>query len=134
MKRSPTYYHNRRLLKELANENTEFRPKKKDVEEWFDILNEQIFGNKLEPFPEIRVKKSTWYHAMFYYWTEKEEQDPELEIHNCFKNKKLFVEILAHEMVHYFQHTYYEPVGHGPSFMAWRDNFKLRGLILYKVA
>ena len=47
-----------------------------------------------------------------------------------YKCEKLFVEVLAHEMIHHFQNLNDEPLGHGPTFWAWRDNFKLRGLTL----
>ena len=134
MKRSPDYYRNRKLIKELKDDGVKFRPKIEDVEEWFDILNEQIFGNKLSPLTEIRVCKLKGYHGLFLYWNKSEEQDPELEMHKVYESKKMFVEILAHEMVHHFQYTHDEPLGHGPSFMAWRDNFKLKGLNLYKAA
>ena len=134
MKRSQDYYHNRKLLRELKDDGVKFRPKVVDIREWFNILNEQIFSNKLSPLSEIRVCKLEGYHGMFLYWNKSEEQEPELEMHKVFESKKLFVEILAHEMIHYFQYSYDEPLGHGPSFWAWRDNFKLKGLTLHKVA
>lgn len=139
MKRSPDYYHNRKLLRELKYDDTKFRPKQEDIETWFIILNEQIFGNKLKPFNKIRVKRLHRTHAFFNYWSKADlkqgkPNEVSLEMHCVFDSKKLFVEILAHEMIHHFQHSYNEPLGHGPSFTVWRDNFKLKGLTLYKVA
>ena len=134
MKRSPDYYTNRRRLKQLQYDNVKFRPTVEDIKEWFPILNEQIFGNKLKDFTEIRVKKLRRTHAFFNYEDDRSNRDTSIDMHCLFSSKKLFVEILAHEMVHHFQHSYNEPLGHGPSFLAWRDNFKLRGLTLYKVA
>lgn len=139
MKHFPDYYHNRRRLKQLRYDNVKFRPTVEDIREWFVILNEQIFGNKLKDFNEIKIKRLHKTHAFFNYWTKSELKDgrPDevsLEMHVVFSSKKLFIEILAHEMIHYFQHSYNEPLGHGSSFLAWRDNFKLRGLTLYKVA
>lgn len=139
MKPSVTYYQNRKLLRELKDDDVKFRPSTQDITEWFDILNEQIFGNKLKPFDEIRVKRLHRTHAFFNYWTKEDlrkgkPNETSLEMHVVFNSKKLFVEILAHEMIHHFQHLYNEPLGHGPSFTAWRDNFKLKGLTLYKVA
>ena len=132
--RSPTYYHNRKRLKQLTYDNVKFRPTVEDIKEWFPILNEQIFGNKLKDFTEIRVKKLRRTHAFFNYEDDRSNRDTSIDMHCLFSSKKLFVEILAHEMVHHFQHSYNEPLGHGPSFLAWRENFKLRGLTLYKVA
>ena len=138
MKRSPTYYQNRKILRELKDD-CKFRPTVQDIEKWFDILNEQIFGNKLKPFNEIRVKRLHRTHAFFNYWTKAElregkPNETSLEMHVVFDSEKFFVEILAHEMIHQFQHYYNEPLGHGPTFLAWSDNFKLKGLTLYKVA
>ena len=139
MKHSQTYYHNCKLLTELK-EDGKFRPTVEDIQKWFDILNEQIFGNKLVPFHDIKIKKLNRTHAFFHYWTQAEDKDKNiakdtlLEMHCVFKSEKFFVEILAHEMIHHFQYSYDEPLGHGPTFMAWRDNLKLKGLTLYKVA
>lgn len=131
MKRSADYYLNRKMLKSV-DENIKFYPKLKDVEKWFNILNEQIFGNKLPSFTKITVKKLHRTHAFYVYWPKSEGIEPELEIHRYFRSEKFFVEILAHEMIHHFQHCYDEPLGHGPSFTAWHDNLKLKGLTLYK--
>ena len=65
MKRSQAYYRNRKLLKELMYDETKYRPTVSDIEEWFVILNEQIFGNKLPQFNEIRVGRPRKVHALF---------------------------------------------------------------------
>ena len=135
MKRSKDYYQNRKVLKELVYEKRKFKPKVEDIETWFDILNEQLFGNKLQRFHKIYVKRHKDAHAYFNFWTGKDkDRPPELSMDKIFLNKKMFIEILAHEMIHLFQYQFKEPLGHGPSFWVWRDNFKLKGLKLYKVA
>ena len=45
-----------------------------------------------------------------------------------YRSKKMFVEVLAHEMVHHYQALHNEPVGHGPSFYRWRDKLNKKGL------
>ena len=134
MKRSQEFYHNRNMIKKLKYDNVKFRPKVEDVDLWFSILNEQIFGNKLPKFGSIQISRKKHFHALFHYWPKKENKPTELWMNNVFENKKLWVEILAHEMVHLFQYSYDEPLGHGPSFLAWRENFNLKGLKLHKVA
>lgn len=134
MKRSQAYYRNRKLLKELTYDKTKYRPTVSDIEEWFIILNEQIFGNKLPKFNEVRVGRPKRVHALFLYWPGDKEKGSSLVMTKVFENKKLFVEILTHEMIHLFQHTFDEPLGHGPSFRVWSDNLKLKGLKLYKAA
>jgi hypothetical protein len=135
MKRSKDYYQNRKMLKELQYDKIRFKPKIEDIETWFVILNEQLFGNKLEPFHKIAIKRHKDAHAYFNFWTGKDkDKPPELSMDKIFMNKKMFVEVLAHEMIHLFQHQFKEPLGHGPSFWVWRDNFSFKGLKLYKVA
>lgn len=134
MKRSKDYYLNRKQLKQLTYESPKFRPNVEDVEQWFTILNEQMFGNKLQPFGKITFKRSRHFHALFHYFPRKDNKPTELEIDRIFDNKKFFVEILAHEMIHLFQYQYKEPLGHGPSFWVWDENFKIKGLRLQKVS
>lgn len=134
MKRSPTYYQHRKMLKELSYDDKRYCPTESDIKIWFNILNEQVFDNKLKPLSRMYVKRYRNVHAFFHYWPKDENQEPEITMHTTFENKKLFVEILAHEMIHYFQYSYDEPLGHGPTFWAWRDNLNLKGLELHKVA
>lgn len=135
MKHSQTYYNNRRKLKELSYDKAKFRPTVSDIEEWFVILNQQIFGNKLSPFSAIHIGRPKRVHALFQYWkTEEKQKENRLTMTQVFESKRLFVEILAHEMIHLFQFQYDEPLGHGPSFWLWSDHFKLKGINLHKVA
>lgn len=134
MKRSQDSYKYHKMLRSLKNEEGKFRPTVDDMHMWFDILNQSIFGNKLNPFNEMSIGKPRKAHALFLYHPGEKEKGNHLKMCMVFESKKLFVEILAHEMVHLFQHQYDEPLGHGPSFWVWRDNFKLKGLTLHKVA
>ena len=101
MKRSKDYYHNRKTLKELEYDKIKFKPKVEDIETWFTILNEQLFGNKLERFHKVAVKRHKHAHAYFNYWTGKDkDRPPELTMDKIFMNKKMFVEILARSEEH----------------------------------
>ena len=137
MKRSLDYYNNRRRLKELKSDNVKYRVTAESASEWFNILNEQIFGNLLEPVSKIYISnhKGCDVYAFYYYYTKNDPKHGETSMSflKTFKDEKFFVEILVHEMVHHFQHLYDEPAGHGPSFIAWQDNLKLKGLRLYRV-
>lgn len=135
MKRSQEYYHNRKMLKELVEDGMLFRPSVEDMSKWFDILNEQIFGNKLEPVKKFQIKHTDELYAYYGYFEKghKKHGKNRIVMNKKFSSKKKFVEILAHEMIHHFQAQYDEPVDHGDTFDAWSDNFKLKGLNLYKV-
>lgn len=138
MKHLKDYYHNRKILKELKSDGIAFRPTPEDARQWFDILNEQIFSNKLKPVDKITISshRGDDVYAYYYYYTKDDPKHGQTSISllKKFKDKKFFVEILVHEMIHHFQHLHDEPAGHGPTFLAWKENLKLRGLTLYKVA
>ena len=136
MKRSPIYYQNRKRLLKLESTGIKYRPTSESATEWFHILNEQIFGNKLKLVEDIKIVRHYGTHAFYNYSRKCEPDYPKssMSFYTVFKDEKLFVEILAHEMVHHFQYSFDEPLGHGPSFWAWRDNFRLKGLTLHKVA
>jgi hypothetical protein len=138
MKRSQKYYQNRKKLKSLEYNKVQFKPTRESAWEWFNILNEQIFGNTLLPVDDITISnhKGDDVYAYYYYYTKDDPKHGQTSISvlKKFKNEKFFVEILAHEMIHHFQHLYDEPSGHGATFQAWCENFKLKGLTLYKVA
>jgi hypothetical protein len=59
-----------------------------------------------------------------------------LSMTNRFPNKKIFIEVLAHEMVHLFQFLHasppfsYRSVSHGKTFHAWKSTFEKHGLRL----
>lgn len=136
MRHSQVYYHQRKLLRELTYNDKKFRPTVGDCYEWFVILNAQIFGNKLNLPTKISTCKSTdWAHAVYSYYGKNNSNYPKTEIKlmGTYRNKKFFVEVLAHEMIHHFQNSYNEPVSHGPSFWAWREHFQLKGLTLNRI-
>ncbi len=135
MKRSPDYYNNHKQLKSLKHNNVVYKANTTDAWKWFHILNEQIFGGLLEPVEKIIISshKDHEHHYALYHYDQKDKSVPcKISFWKTFDDEKQFVEILAHEMIHHFQHSYNEPLGHGPSFLSWRDNFKLKGLNLYR--
>ena len=137
MKRSQGFYQKRKRLASLKYNDLEYRATVADVREWFDVLNEQIFGDKLTPIRKIKFFKfddDIDVYAFYHYFYKCKDKKPYMSFQRMFDCEKEFVEILAHEMIHHFQFLYDEPISHGSSFMIWRDNFNLKGLELYKVA
>lgn len=133
MKRSKGCYQKRSLCEQLEYDDIKFRPKIKDIEQWFDILNEELFDCKLPPIDKIHIMKDYQHHALYRCKKQNGDARTRLTMDVSFKDKKTFVEVLAHEMIHHFQFHFDEPLGHGPSFWAWKDNFLLKGLKLKKV-
>ena len=136
MKLSKDYYHNRKLLRELKVVEGKFRPKVKDMKEWFHILNQQFFSNRLPMVNKFVVENIEDNYAYYCYHDNKKHPDygkTRIIMDKKYPSKKIFVEVLAHEMIHHFQNLHNERVGHGATFVAWRDNFKAKGINLYKV-
>lgn len=118
-----------------SNENTTYETTLEDCQRWFRILNKEIFDSKLPPVDEIDIRWRRKTYAFYYY--EMDTKDPnfmvcKLCMNKRYKNKKFFVEVLAHEMVHHYQFMFDEPVSHGPTFTAWCDKFNKKGLKLVR--
>ena len=122
--KSSPHRRNSNLLKELKYEPKPYKPTPRSCKKWFNILNQQLFGNKLPPVNEMHVTFLWDDHGNYTYYSPKDPLYPRTKItlDDIFINKKVFVEVLAHEMIHHFQFIHYEPMGHGPTFEAWRDN------------
>ena len=147
MKRSPDYYDNKRKLRGLKRTNVSYKANKTEAWKWFHILNEQIFGNLLEPVDKIFISNHKNYgdvYALYYYDDKFRGKPAKISLCKRFDDEKMFVEILAHEMIHqwqwdvyrfdhldYFGRPMFENSGaHGPSFFAWKNRFADYGLHL----
>jgi hypothetical protein len=119
-------------LKKLVLENNQeiFEPCLKDCVKWFNILNREIFNKKLKIIEfDIRERKNN--HA-YYDYEERElyKRDSIFLMNNRYETKKLFVEILAHEMIHHYQYLYEGRVTHGQTFWSWQSIFNRNNLAL----
>ena len=114
----------------VSKERERYKPTKSDIEYWFKIINDAVFKNKLPDFHKIRVRslKDAW--AWFEYFHDT--GGFELQMHHTYASKQLFINILAHEMVHLYQQINNEPVGHGKTFTVWAPAFKENYLILQR--
>ena len=116
-----------------TNDPYEYDTTIEDCENWFRILNRELFDNSLPQIHEIDIRWRRGAHA----WYDYDETKPgtgasKLLMNKRYKSKQFFVEVLAHEMVHHYQYIYNEEMGHGSSFLKWRDKFNKKGLNLSK--
>ena len=151
-------------MNEFENEN-EFKPKANDVNEWFEKINVLIFRKRLyATFGRIEIRRRRGVWAEYSGWLDYRRNAANkckilkkeisayknrpnvlgrqgticglLSLTNKFPNKRLFIEVLAHEMVHLHQFLHaspafsYRSVSHGKTFHAWRDTFEKYGLKL----
>lgn len=63
-------------------------------------------------------------------WGYYEDEEAHLALNDWYPSKNLFLNILAHEMVHVHQHQTGVVVNHGKTFWEWRKRFRLNGLSL----
>jgi len=120
-------------LEKLEYYTGTFKPTERDVKKWFRILNDEIFDSVFETIPAIDIRIRRGAHAYFESYVQTKEPEyiyPKLCINKCYSSKKQFVEILGHEMIHYHQAIHGNPLGHGPSFHAWKETFNKKGLRL----
>lgn len=123
-----------KLMKE--NEQATYVTTEDDCVLWFRILNREVFNNQLTPLSEIHIG---WKRGTYGYYTKiTDTSNPDylytkLSMNKKYRSKQFFVEVLAHELIHHYQAIYNQPLGHGPSFIMWRDKLNRKGINLTRV-
>lgn len=105
-----------------------------DCFEWFYILNKYVFDNSLDDLSYFKIGRRRGAWAYYEYEYDTNEQiftSYGIKMHNRYPNKKFFVDILAHELVHHHQALYNKGrINHGPTFMSWSPKLKQKGIKL----
>ena len=131
MKHFPKSQCDRELLRQvMLEEERPFEVTKDEVMKWFSIINSVIFNNTLPPFHKIGIEELDEVWAWFEHFEDLNEHH--LTLHHTYETKQVFINILAHEMVHMYQQINNQPVGHGPSFRQWRHMFENNFLTLQR--
>ena len=126
------------LKRELAS-NRKYKTTYKDIKKYFKVLNKALFKNILQPFNDIQIKKIYKDESKkFFYgqvttwmWERKGTQQFWLEMLPTYRNKKEFVETLAHEMIHLWQMNIKGDTGnHNKIFYSFRPKLNRLGLDL----
>lgn len=63
-------------------------------------------------------------------WGFYEDEEAYLVMNDIFPSKNLFLNVLAHEMIHACQYQQGQIVNHGKAFWEWRKKFRYNGLSL----
>jgi len=110
---------------------TRYTVEPKELDYWFNQINNEIFDGKV-PYPhviDIRKQKNTWGYV-------KELEVNGIKVVGLFMQPTYptfgaFLEILAHEMIHIWQFMVINDTGsHNKHFYSWRDKFKEHNLTL----
>ena len=126
------------LKRELAS-NRKYKTTYKDIKKYFKVLNKALFKNILQPFNDIQIKKIykdeskkfCYGQVTTWMWERKGTQQFWLEMLPTYRNKKEFVETLAHEMIHLWQMNIKGDTGnHNKLFYSFRPKLNKLGLDL----
>ena len=124
------------LIKLMESDEEElYETTENDCIFWFRILNQEVFNNKLSPITEFVINRRRGTHAFYECITDTNDETyfySRIYMNLRYRSKRFFVEVLAHEMCHHYQTIYNEPLGHGPSFLKWRDKLNKKGLNLVR--
>lgn len=99
------------------------------VMKWWHVLNNAVFEGKLTPPTKIicrNFRDEAYGWCQPYYWsTETEDRTMvEIGIRREQVDRKTFLTVLAHEMVHQWQWANKQRLGHGKSFDKWKPILK----------
>jgi len=138
MKKAKTQTKNMRIKKMLKRElvsNNKYKTTYKDIKKYFAILNKSIFKNILQPFNDIQLKDLKWQkcygQVILWEWKGKGTVQFHLQMLPKYRNKKEFVETLAHEMIHLYQMLHKNDTGnHNKLFYSFRPKLNKIGLDL----
>ena len=126
------------LKRELAS-NRKYKTTYKDIKKYFNVINKALFKNLLQPFNDIQIKKIykdeskkfCYGQVTTWVWERKGTQQFWLEMLPTYRNKKEFVETLAHEMIHLWQMNIKGDTGnHNKLFYSFRPKLNKLGLDL----
>lgn len=117
------------LKREATPVGIGYEATEENCREWFNILNEDLFNNELPQVPfEFKWLRVCW--AYYQYHPRTPDKKESIIMHKRYPTHKLFVECLAHEMVHHWQHTKlgWQKVDHAEEFLEWCKRAKNIGL------
>ena len=118
------------LIEHYGDERV-FKPRAIKIPSVYKILNREIFNNQLKN-PKIIIRRMHGALGLFEFNPYATKYCYRITIHNKFKNFQEFVEILGHEMVHYYQKLVLKQnsAKHNKQFYSFRKKFKKLGLNL----
>ena len=121
------------LIEHYGDERV-FKPRAIKIPLVYKILNREIFNNQLKN-PKIIIRRMHGALGLFEFNPYATKYCYRITIHNKFKNFQEFVEILGHEMVHYYQKLVLKQnsAKHNKQFYSFRKKFKKLGLNLQRI-
>ena len=108
-----------KMVQSFDEHDAKFRPTIADCREIWRNINRNVFNNELK-MPSFRLVYTK------AFWGECEgvlndQTKCKMKINKSFLSKRLFINTMAHEMVHQWEWLNNENMTHGPQFFLWRD-------------
>tara|TARA_A100001015_G_scaffold302375_1_gene390495 strand:- start:344 stop:742 length:399 start_codon:yes stop_codon:yes gene_type:complete len=121
------------LIQHYGNERV-FELRANKIPTVYKILNREIFNNRLKK-PHISIRRIRGALGLFEFNPYATKYCFRITLHNRFKNFQEFVEILGHEMVHYYQKLVLKQnsAKHNKEFYSFKKKFKKMGLDLKRI-
>ena len=123
----------RKLLSEYVDKQSEYVTNEEDCRYWFDAINEELFGKELPLTPfAFKWLRVCW--AYYEYFPRTPDKPERIVMHKRYPSKLVFIECLAHEMIHHWQYKKlgWRKVDHNDEFFVWCKKAKDIGLRLDK--
>jgi len=128
----------RKLVNNVDESSATFCPSPLQISRAYNILNECLFDGKLKkPYIIIKQMKDAWAlcEGDIYTGQDRFINDPvchHIILNDTFPNRKFFLEVLAHEMIHQYQCEFQNRMDHGQTFWAWKNKLEKYNLRLFK--
>jgi hypothetical protein len=108
-----------KMVQSFDEHDAKFRPTIADCREIWTNINRNVFNNELK-MPSFRLVYTR------AFWGEcqgvlNDQTQVKMKINKSFLSKRLFINTMAHEMVHQWEWLTNENMTHGPQFFLWRE-------------
>jgi hypothetical protein len=108
-----------KMVQSFDEHDAKFRPTIADCREIWRNINRNVFNNELK-MPSFRLvyTKAFWGECQGVL---EDQTQVKMKINKSFLSKRLFINTMAHEMVHQWEWLVNENMTHGPQFFLWRE-------------
>jgi len=108
-----------KMVQSFDEHDAKFRPTISDCREIWSNINRNVFNGELK-MPSFRLvyTKAFWGECQGVI---DDQTKVKMKINKSFLSKRLFINTMAHEMVHQWEWLNNENMTHGPQFFLWRN-------------
>jgi len=108
-----------KMVQSFDEHDAKFRPTIQDCREIWSNINRNVFNGELK-MPSFRLvyTKAFWGECQGVL---EDQTRVKMKINKSFLSKRLFINTMAHEMVHQWEWLNNENMTHGPQFFLWKD-------------